>query len=114
MEEANKKVKELIHQLIEVVCNAKENVDEALIAFAKNKGLGNDVIEKINQVLKYLNTFSEKRVQLEEYKDKGHSIEQWFEKELNRMQDRLGKDSKTDIRDVLDKAHSKITELAQL
>lgn len=110
MEEANSKIKELMHQLIEVACNAKDNVDEALIAFAESKGLGNDVIKKISQVLKYLNTFSEKRVQLEEYKGKGHSKEQWFEKELNRMQDKLGKDSETDIREVLDKAHSKITE----
>lgn len=113
MEETNNKIKDLMHQLIEVACKAKDNVDEALIAFAESKGLGNDVIEKINQVLKYLNTFSEKRVQLEEYKYKGHSKEQWFEKELNRMQDKLGKDSKTDIRKVLDEAHTKITELGK-
>lgn len=109
MEESNNKIKDLMHKLIEVACNAKDNVDEALVKFAAiDMGLGEEVIKKISQVLKYLNAFSEKREQLEAYKDKGLTKEQWFEKELNRLQDKLGNDSETNLREVLHDAHSKI------
>lgn len=108
MEEANSKIKELMHQLIEIAQNAKDDIDGELIAFAKSKGLNSNVIGKIEQVLHYINNFSEKRNQLETDKEEGLSKEEWFENELDKLQEKLGQDSNVNLREVLEKAHKDI------